>query len=298
MAPDLKMSVMPTKLRYKLVVSFCLMSILPMLAGIYIISLFVKFPFDMSHNNLVMISLVTLFSISVSFFGYLITKQIFSPIAGLTAAAHDIAEGKLDESSLADTNGSDELEGLTKSLRVISNNARELLSKVEKLSMKDTLTGLYNATYIRERLNEEIERAIHYQRPCSFAYLNMDGFNNYVAKYGFEYSDEALRSAAKILETHLLEFDRAARISKDEFAIIFPDKNKKKTIQIIEGISKDIAAFSFGIKNDSGFSHLTLCAGISENPIDGVSADELYVKAQERMRAAKQKGPNLIEAFI
>ena len=297
MAPFDKMTVMPTKLRYKLLVSFCLMSLLPILAGLYVASLFVKFPFVMSSESLWTVSLVMMFSIALSFFGYLITRQIFNPIVNITTAAHNIAQGRLDEETNMDSKGSDELEELSRSLRTISKNARELLDKVDRLSLKDKLTGLYNASYIRERLDEEIQRAIHYQRPCSFVFLNIDGFNRYVLKHGLDASDGALKSTAKILEKHLSEFDRAARIGKDEFAIIFPDKNKKKAIQAVEAISQDISNFAFLGDSDSERGKLTVCVGISENPIDGISADELYVKAQDRLRTAKQKGSGVIEAF-
>jgi len=171
------------------------------------------------------------------------------------------------------------------------------MDKVDRLSLKDALTGFYNATYIRERLKEEIQRAVHYQRPCSFVYLNVDGFNDYAAQHGVEASEEALKSVAKIIERHLSEFDRPARIRKDEFVIIFPDKNKKKIMEIAEGISREIAAFSFGAKGGTANQRLTVCAGISENPMDGVSVDELFVKARDRMRSAKSKGHNIIEAF-
>ena len=292
-----KMTVMPTKLRYKLMVSFCLMSLLPILAGAYIASVFVKFPFVMSRENLTTITLVFLSSLVISFFGYLITRQIFNPIADIAATAENIARGKLVEDDTTNARGSDEIEELSQSLRTISKNARELLDKVERLSLRDKLTGLYNASYIRERLNEEIQRAAHYQRPCSFALFNIDQFNRYVSNHGLEISDGALKFVAQILEKHLSEFDRAARVNKDEFAIIFPDKNKKKAIQIAETISKEIAGFSFSGRNLSEANRLTVSVGVSENPIDGASADQLYVKAQDRLRAAKQKGPNHIEAF-
>ena len=209
------------------------MSVLPILAGVYVASLFIKFPFEMTPESLWTVTLVMLFSLALSFFGYLITRQIFGPIADISLAAKKIAQGKLDDTTSAAAMGSDELEDLSKSLRAISQNARELLDKVEKLSMKDKLTGLYNATYIRERLNEEIQRAIHYQRPCSFALINIDGFNRFVMKHGLDASDDVLKKVAKILEKNLPELDRVARIRKDEFAIIFPDKNKKKAILMV-----------------------------------------------------------------
>ena len=51
-----------------------------------------------------------------------------------------------------------------------------LIKQTEKLAIKDKLTGLYNKQYIRSHLEDEIRRAIVYQRPCSFIIFNIDNF--------------------------------------------------------------------------------------------------------------------------
>src|SRR5437868_238796 len=152
-----KFRVMPSKMRYKLVIAFCLMSVVPVLIGIYIASLFIKFPFEANAENLLTITLVTFASLTIAGLGYAITRQMIVPIADVAKVAHDLAEGKPVEKF--DVKGSDELEELSQSLKTISHNAHELLDRVEKLSQKDKLTGLYNTSYIRERLDEEIQRA-------------------------------------------------------------------------------------------------------------------------------------------
>ena len=286
-------SILPTKLKYKMVVSFCLMSILPTLAGVYVASTFIKFPLEAGQSNLAAVSLVLLFSLILSFLGFHVTRQMVVPIEDVTAAAHQIAEGKLDEDHPVASDTTDELQDLTRSLKIISKNAKELLEKVEKLSLKDRLTGLYNATYIRERLDEEIQRAIHYQRPCSFACILMQNYDAFESAYGEKNAEEALRSVAEAFNNHLREFDRAARIGRGEFVIILPDKNKKQCIEIVEKICTEISAKPFAKEGEKG---LVPCAGISENPIDGVLADGLYMKAQDRMKMAKSGG-KLLEAF-
>ncbi|MDP2942423.1 MAG: GAF domain-containing protein, partial [Candidatus Omnitrophota bacterium] len=60
----------------------------------------------------------------------------------------------------------------------------KLTKKAKELSIKDELTGLYNEKYITGRLDEEIKRAIVYQRPCSFAILNIDDFILYRQEKG------------------------------------------------------------------------------------------------------------------
>src|SRR3989338_4596812 len=112
MEPSGKITVMPTKLRYKLLVSFCLMSLLPILAGVYLVSVFVKFPFEMSAQNLWTVTMTLLFSMSLSFMGYMTTKQLFGPISDIASAAKNIAQGKPEEAAQLDAKGSDELEDL------------------------------------------------------------------------------------------------------------------------------------------------------------------------------------------
>ena len=287
-----KNGILPSKLKYKMLVSFCLMSLLPILAGVYIASLFIRFPFEVNTTNLMVVSLVSIFSMALSFLGYVVTRQMISPISTVAAAAQKIAAGEFVEEAGVET-GVDELEELSRSLRLISKNAKELLAKVDKLSPRDRLTGLYNASYIRERLDEEIQRAIHYQRPCAFAYFSITRLDEIEARRGNEVVEKLLIAAAETFNQHMHEFDRAARISRNEFVAIFPDKNKKRSIEIIEAIGLGLA----DIFRKNGEPDPGLAVGVSENPLDGVQADALFIKAQDRMRTARSE-KKLLEAFV
>jgi diguanylate cyclase (GGDEF)-like protein len=286
-------SILPTKLKYILLASFCLMTLIPMLAGAYVSSLMMKVAQERGESYLFVVSCVALFSLLIAYLGFMAVKQLIMPIVQVKAAAESIAAGRVEKDPEVVTSA-DEIQDLTRSLQKISKNARELLEKVERLSLKDKLTGLYNNTYIRERLDEEIQRAIHYQRPCSFVFLVVRGFEEYASKMGQGGSEEALKRVAEVLGKHLFEFDRAARVGRGEFVIIFPDKNKRKCIEIMEKACQDMGAL--GLKSATG-EFLTFCAGISENPIDGVQADNLYIKAQDRMKMAHAQGKAL-EAFV
>ena len=58
------------QMQYKLLLAYCLMSIMPILVGVYIASLFIQYPFEANSTNMTVVSLVTLFSLSLSFLGY------------------------------------------------------------------------------------------------------------------------------------------------------------------------------------------------------------------------------------
>lgn len=167
----------------------------------------------------------------------------------------------------------------------------QLIKKTEKLAVKDTLTNLYNESYIRNRLEEEIQRSIRYQRPCSFALMNVDNYERLTQKYGGDIAESLLKQVAQIIQDRMIEVDRAARVGPDEFALLLPEKNKKESISIAEDLRKKIETVSFTSGGNDGI-HLTVSLGLSENPIDGSSAAELYEKATTRLRHAKSIGKN------
>lgn len=285
---------LPNKLNHKLVTAFCLMSLLPLLAGVYIASLFIKFPFVISLTNIATVSLILLFSLTLSLLGFEVTKMMVTPIVDVAAQAKKIASGQLDEDIQA--GGCEEIEDLSRSLQEISRNARELLHKVDTLSQKDKLTGLYNGVYLRERLDEEIARAIHYQRPCSLVYILLDGFQAHAERVGEEAASAMQLQLANVLFANTSEFDRAARIARGEFALILPDKNKKKSIEIAAKISAAISSLEYVRSQAHPEGAITPLIGISENPLDGVTGAELYAKAAARARLSKTKEYH-IEAF-
>lgn len=168
-----------------------------------------------------------------------------------------------------------------------------LMKKAEALEIKDGLTCLYNANYICKRLDEEIKRAILLQRPCSFVLVNVDNFRIYRDQHGAVASESSLKKIARILEENASQIDRVARFSGDEFALVLPEKNKKEATLIAEEVRKRIEESIFpGDKNAT--VKLTISAGVSENPIDGITADELINKATQTLKTAKMQGKNKV----
>ncbi|MDO8662079.1 MAG: diguanylate cyclase [Candidatus Omnitrophota bacterium] len=163
---------------------------------------------------------------------------------------------------------------------------------IRKLEIKDNLTGLYNEVFMRSRLQEEIKRAIMYQRPCAFILLDIDNFKPYTQKFGSIQTESALKKIAVLIRGSVSEIDRVGRMSDDEFAVILPEKNKRQAQEMAEGIRKKIE-FSFSEEEDTA-KRVTVSGGVSENPLDGINAEELIAKAKEMMDLAKKAGRNRI----
>jgi len=167
-----------------------------------------------------------------------------------------------------------------------------LARKSKELAIKDDATGLYNYNYIKSRLDEEIKRALVYQRPCGYLLLDIDNFKDFSATCGEGKAAELLKEFGAVLQDSVMETDKVGRLRDDKFAIILPEKNKRQAAHVAEEIRKNIEG---GIGRLVKFgSKLTVSIGVSENPIDGSTADELMEKAERLARNAKSLGKNRV----
>jgi diguanylate cyclase (GGDEF)-like protein len=170
-----------------------------------------------------------------------------------------------------------------------------LMQRVEKLEIKDTLTGLYNESFIRSRLDEEIKRSIAYQRPCAFVVFDLDNFQQFRQKYGAPSAEATLKKAATIIKDSVSQIDRVARIGDDEFGVLIPEKNKRQALALAETIRKKLE-FGFSEELDAQ-KRITASAGVSENPLDGVTQEELVSEAKKLVGLAKSKGKNRVASL-
>lgn len=169
-----------------------------------------------------------------------------------------------------------------------------LVNKNKELVVKDELTGLYNKKFIISRLKEEINRAIFGQRPCSFAVLNIDDMELYRRIKGDLAAEEIVKKIGKIIQDNVTEVERVGRLSGSEFAVIMPEKNKKQANTLAESLRRSVE--THGIKGCDGYprNFVTVSAGVSENPLDGATAEELINKAASALNEANSRGKNVV----
>ena len=166
-----------------------------------------------------------------------------------------------------------------------------LIRKADKLEIKDSVTGLFNKQYILTRLKEEIGRSVVSQRPCSFAVINVDGFKEYENKNGKPQGEIALRKIGSLMSDLSGPLSKIGRMEGDAFGIIMPEVNKKGSLEAAEKIRKNIEKFD--LSSEKG-DRLTVSCGVSENPIDGSTFDDILNKANKALLDAKSKGKNKV----
>lgn len=122
-----------------------------------------------------------------------------------------------------------------KIIRCISE--RDLKKELSRLSMTDSLTGLFNQRQFYMRLREEIVRSTRQKHPLALILLDVDNFKEYNDRHGHIAGDQALRHVGKAILRSIREgVDSGYRYGGDEFAIILIDSD----IMIAEEIGKRV----------------------------------------------------------
>ncbi|MEE3924520.1 putative bifunctional diguanylate cyclase/phosphodiesterase [Pseudomonas viridiflava] len=93
--------------------------------------------------------------------------------------------------------------------------------RMRYLAHFDELTGLANRSLFNERLREARERVRSGGRSLALLHINLDRFKLLNESLGHEIADQLLRHIARRLSNAMPEADTIARLSGDEFAVLF-----------------------------------------------------------------------------
>ncbi|MBD3380361.1 MAG: diguanylate cyclase [Candidatus Omnitrophica bacterium] len=169
---------------------------------------------------------------------------------------------------------------------VLGYSTTEVARKIKSLESMDRLTGLYTRTYLEERLQDEIDRSAFYQRPCSVVVIKIHNLDEFMSSAGEAEAKRAVKRIANVLSESMPKVGKAARYARDEFVMLLPETNKKKSMDLAERIKDSIS----GLGISSGGVSLKTGVGVGENPIDGVAGDEIKAKAYAAAGAEEAAG--------
>lgn len=181
-------------------------------------------------------------------------------------------------------------------MQKLSFENKNLLSKLEDFSLKDSHTGIYNHRYLMERLDSELKRARRYILPLSIIMMDIDYFKAFNDVYGHQYGDVILKELAQ----YLLKFSRSSdivfRYGGEEFIILLPDTNKEGATMFGERLLDKIKEHIF----DPGGKEIKLkmSMGVSSFPEDEVEVTtDIIGAADKALNQAKEMGGNRLFVY-
>ncbi|HET6252335.1 MAG TPA: diguanylate cyclase [Tepidisphaeraceae bacterium] len=185
-------------------------------------------------------------------------------------------------------------------------------SRLQKLSITDDLTGIYNARYFKHFLTRLIERAKNERFNVTLLLFDIDDFKKYNDLYGHGAGDEILKQTARLMRRCCREHDLVARIGGDEFAVVFWDKEGPRQpldpskaaavsrapqtpVQMFERFKRLAAGSDFAGLGQSGRGKLSVSGGLAVYPYDARDVPSLIKAADDYlMFKAKKAGKNSV----
>ena len=165
---------------------------------------------------------------------------------------------------------------------------------LEKLSITDDLTQLFNHRHFQERLSDEFQRAQRFEASLGLIMLDLDNFKQVNDTCGHQIGDKALVQTAELIRQSIRSVDTPARYGGEEFAVILPQTNLSDAIQAAERIKNALENFPWQKRIAPGIN-ITASFGLAGFPESGVeSVSDLIRQVDQALYRAKQIGKNRI----
>ena len=198
----------------------------------------------------------------------------------------------------------------------------EIIAELSRLATVDDLTGARNRRYVREFLQQIIERAKEWSLNVTLLLFDIDNFKHYNDVYGHSIGDMILKQVVVLMRSSCRAHDVVGRIGGDEFVVVFWDRPReqlqsqhkkdsmaaglerdrrlaqgrhpREAIFIAERFRSELGSSKLPLLGPEGKGVLTISGGLASFPHDGATVEELFAQADSALLEAKRSGKNRI----
>lgn len=185
-----------------------------------------------------------------------------------------------------------QLEQSDRQLRISVVNNQHL----KKLTLKDSLTQVYNRRYFKQQLNKEWFRLRRISSPLSIILCDVDCFKLYNDTYGHQSGDLCLQKIAEAMSNTLQRAaDILARYGGEEFVAILPDTDLEGAIGVAEKIRMAAKELQIPHRNSSVDSVVTVSVGVATTVPHSRDNPKMLVQAADNaLYLAKNRGRDCV----
>lgn len=169
-----------------------------------------------------------------------------------------------------------------------------ILDRLQKIAVRDSLTGVFNRRYVDERFASEIASALLGGQSLSIIFADIDNFKKVNDQYGHATGDCVLKSfAAQLVSVARRSNDWVARYGGEEFLVCLPGASLAKAVEVAEAMRSLVAQTP--VDCDGQQVAITASFGVcSMEPDSPRTLTDLVSCADKHMYIAKQTGRNRV----
>lgn len=169
----------------------------------------------------------------------------------------------------------------------------ELLEKnrqLERVSVTDKLTGVYNRHHLDEVLAQQLALASRHQRPLSVVLFDLDHFKAVNDTHGHQMGDKVLQAFSGLVRQLTRSSDVFGRWGGEEFLLVCPETGLQEARAVAEKIRLALEQWPF----EEGLQQ-RVSAGVTALA-SGMTLDQLLSGVDQQLYQAKAQGRNRVVA--
>jgi diguanylate cyclase (GGDEF)-like protein len=249
----------------------------------------------------VTLALIATVLLAIGLAGYLLGLTIVGPLGRLTKGASKVAGGDLEVN--LPLHGHSEVSYLTVVFNEMVGRLRKFRDEnvtmnqelrvrndeLQKLSITDSLTGLYNRAQLSQVLAKELARSQRHLHPFSILMIDIDHFKRFNDTHGHQAGDDMLRRVAEIIRSSLRASDVAARYGGEEFLILLTETEPEKALHFADRLRSEVEGIRSQDKKTA-----TVSVGVASFPDDGDDVESIIREADVALYRCKRRGRNQV----
>ena len=183
-------------------------------------------------------------------------------------------------------------------MKQLQYDLRAKIAELERVTILDSLTGLYNSRYLYDTLVREYNRCERFTLKLSLVMLDIDNFKEVNDTFGHQRGDKVLKEVGKLLQATLRGYDFGVRYGGDEFMIVL-SQNTAIGAHIVGERIRSIIEDSPLLKELNGGNSITVSVGVATYPDDTTGGYEALIsKVDHALYQAKRDGRNKVSCYI
>ncbi len=167
----------------------------------------------------------------------------------------------------------------------------KLREKLQDLSVRDGLTGLFNRRYMEETLEREFNQADRSGQALGIIMLDVDFFKQFNDTYGHKAGDDVLVQLSNFLAKSIRRGDIVCRYGGEEFLMVLPNTSIGKTAERAEAIRYSVEK-ELKVRHNREWLPITISLGVAAYPDHGTSPEKVLKAADDALYRAKDQGRN------
>lgn len=168
---------------------------------------------------------------------------------------------------------------------------KKLNSSLQRLSITDPLTGIYNRRGFADIVNRAMSRATRERTELALLALDLDHFKQVNDTHGHPVGDQVLVSFVQLLQSIARPYDTLGRLGGEEFAILIERVDLATATKIAERIRQETEHLSLTPVGAKQPVRITVSIGITTNQS---SVLDIWRGVDEALYQAKNSGRNRV----